>query len=113
MRGHPPPAWLAWPPDPPQSQAAQQFVSWSWISCGLILARRAIAALEWRHQGVIVMVNRRIFLLGSAAAAASAQTAPQQTVGTGMIGVGNRGSYLLQAAMAQPNARILALCDIK
>jgi predicted dehydrogenase len=53
-----------------------------------------------------------MFLLGSATAAATAQTA-QQTVGTGMIGVGNRGSYLLQAALAQPNARILALCDIK
>jgi myo-inositol 2-dehydrogenase/D-chiro-inositol 1-dehydrogenase len=58
------------------------------------------------------MVNRRMFLLGSAAAAATAQTAPQM-VGTGMIGVGNRGSYLLEAAMAQPNAKILALCDIK
>jgi myo-inositol 2-dehydrogenase/D-chiro-inositol 1-dehydrogenase len=57
------------------------------------------------------MVNRRGFLLGSVAAAASAQSA--QMVGTGMIGVGNRGSYLLQAAMAQPNAKIVALCDIK
>ena len=30
-----------------------------------------------------------------------------------MIGAGNRGSYLLEAALAQPDARILALCDIK
>lgn len=58
------------------------------------------------------MVNRREFLLGSAAAVAAAQPAAQ-TAGTGMIGVGNRGSYLLEAAMAQPGARILALCDIK
>jgi myo-inositol 2-dehydrogenase/D-chiro-inositol 1-dehydrogenase len=58
------------------------------------------------------MVNRRVFVLGSAAAAAAAQT-PRQSVGTGIIGVGNRGSYLLQAALAQPDARILALCDIK
>ena len=58
------------------------------------------------------MVNRRVFLLGSAAVAASAQNS-QQTVGTGMIGVGNRGSYLLQAALAQPESKILALCDIK
>ena len=58
------------------------------------------------------MVNRREFLLGSAAAVAAAQPA-QQMAGTGMIGVGGRGSYLLEAALAQPNARILALCDIK
>jgi predicted dehydrogenase len=61
----------------------------------------------------MAMVNRRVFLLGSAAsAAASAQTAPQ-AAGTGMIGTGNRGSYLLEAALAQPGAKILALCDIK
>jgi myo-inositol 2-dehydrogenase/D-chiro-inositol 1-dehydrogenase len=58
------------------------------------------------------MVNRRVFLLGSAAAAAAAQSA-QETAGTGMIGVGGRGSYLLEAAMAQPAAKILAVCDIK
>jgi predicted dehydrogenase len=57
-------------------------------------------------------VNRRAFLLGSAAAVASGQTS-QQIVGTGMIGVGNRGSYLLQGVLAQPNAKVLALCDIK
>src|SRR5437867_446179 len=58
------------------------------------------------------MVNRRIFLLGSAAAAA-ASAQPSQQVGTGMIGVGNRGSYLLQGVLAQPNAKVLAVCDIK
>src|ERR1051325_9482270 len=63
--------------------------------------------------GGIQMVNRRTFLLGSAAAAAASAQNAQTTVGTGMIGVGNRGSYLLQAAMAQPNAKIVALCDIK
>jgi myo-inositol 2-dehydrogenase/D-chiro-inositol 1-dehydrogenase len=30
-----------------------------------------------------------------------------------MIGVGNRGSYLLQGVLKQPNAKVLALCDIK
>jgi len=59
------------------------------------------------------MVNRRAFLLGSAAAAAATAQSSQQPVGTGMIGVGNRGSYLLQGVLAQPNAKVLALCDIK
>ena len=58
------------------------------------------------------MVNRRMFLLGSAVAVASGQTS-RQSVGTGMIGVGNRGSYLLQGVLAQGNAKVLALCDIK
>jgi len=53
------------------------------------------------------MVNRRSFLLASAVTAATAQT-DGDTAGTGMIGVGNRGAYLLEAAMAQPRARILA-----
>jgi predicted dehydrogenase len=51
-----------------------------------------------------------MFLMGSAAAA-MAQTL--QTVGTGMIGVGNRGSYLLSGVLLQPNAKLLGLCDIK
>jgi myo-inositol 2-dehydrogenase / D-chiro-inositol 1-dehydrogenase len=59
------------------------------------------------------MINRRAFLLGSAAAAAASAQESQRAVGTGIIGVGGRGSYLLQAAMAQPAAKILALCDIK
>ena len=58
------------------------------------------------------MVNRRMFLLGSAVAAASGQTSPQR-IGTAMIGAGNRGSYLLQGVLEQPNAKVLAVCDIK
>lgn len=57
-------------------------------------------------------MDRRIFLFGSAAAAALGQTS-EQRVGTGMIGVGNRGSYLLQGVLAQPTAKVMALCDIK
>jgi predicted dehydrogenase len=59
-------------------------------------------------------MNRRYFLLGSAAAAHSvfAQGASDR-VGTAMIGTGNRGSYVLQGVMAQPNARVAALCDLK
>ena len=33
--------------------------------------------------------------------------------GTALIGIGNRGSYLLTAVMDQPNARVVALCDNK
>jgi predicted dehydrogenase len=52
--------------------------------------------------------------MGSAAAAQAVfgQSANAQ-VGTAMIGVGNRGSYLLTAVMGQPNARVVALCDNK
>ena len=59
-------------------------------------------------------MNRRNFLISTAAAA---QTAVGQSstdrVATGMIGVGNRGSYLLKAVMAQADARVVALCDNK
>src|SRR6516225_9529831 len=56
-------------------------------------------------------VNRRIFLLGSAVAAHAFQS--EKTVGTASIGVGNRGSFLLQGVLRQPNAKLVALCDIK
>ena len=57
-------------------------------------------------------VNRRFFLLGGSALAAHAFQS-ETTVGTGMIGTGNRGSFLLQGVLQQPNAKVLALCDIK
>lgn len=55
--------------------------------------------------------TRRTFLLSSALAAQAFQS--EKTIGTGMIGVGNRGSFLLQGVLQQPNAKVLALCDIK
>jgi predicted dehydrogenase len=58
-------------------------------------------------------VNRRSFLLGSAVAARIGYGQTAQTVNTASIGVGNRGSYLLKAVLAQSNAKIVALCDIK
>jgi myo-inositol 2-dehydrogenase / D-chiro-inositol 1-dehydrogenase len=56
-------------------------------------------------------LNRRFFLLGSALAANAFQA--EKTVNTAMIGVGNRGSFLLQGVLQQPNAKVLALCDNK
>lgn len=59
-------------------------------------------------------MNRRYFIMGSAIASHSVfgQTAGKQ-VGTAMIGVGNRGSYLLKEVMAQPDVKVVALCDNK
>jgi myo-inositol 2-dehydrogenase/D-chiro-inositol 1-dehydrogenase len=57
-------------------------------------------------------VDRRLFLVGATTAAARAfQT--ETKVNTAMIGIGNRGSFLLQAVLRQPNAKVVALCDIK
>jgi myo-inositol 2-dehydrogenase/D-chiro-inositol 1-dehydrogenase len=56
-------------------------------------------------------LDRRFFLLGSALAAQAFQS--EKSVNTAMIGVGNRGSFLLQGVLRQPNAKVLALCDIK
>lgn len=58
-------------------------------------------------------VNRRNFLIGSALAQRLASGQAGRPVGTGMIGTGNRGSYLLRGVLAQPGAKVLALCDIK
>ncbi len=58
-------------------------------------------------------MNRRSFLAASAAAqAVFAQTANDQ-VSTAVIGVGNRGGFLLSAVLKQSDARVTAICDLK
>src|SRR3954447_11024177 len=57
------------------------------------------------------IMNRRAFLVGSAAATAAFAQSEQKSVRTGMIGVGNRGSYLLEAVTAQSVAKVVAVCD--
>jgi myo-inositol 2-dehydrogenase / D-chiro-inositol 1-dehydrogenase len=70
-------------------------------------------------------MDRRNFLLGSAAAAQAAlgqtptSTEPvkllpdSERVPSAMIGVGGRGTYHVRAVLEQPNAKIVGLCDIK
>jgi myo-inositol 2-dehydrogenase / D-chiro-inositol 1-dehydrogenase len=58
-------------------------------------------------------MNRRYFLLGSAALAAQRTVYPQSTLGVGMIGTGNRGSSVLGSVVAQPAVVVKALCDLK
>lgn len=57
--------------------------------------------------------NRRLFLLGSAAIPGALFGQSGDAVGTGMIGTGNRGSYLLKTVLDQPAAKVTAVCDIK
>jgi myo-inositol 2-dehydrogenase / D-chiro-inositol 1-dehydrogenase len=53
-----------------------------------------------------------MFVLGSAAAGVmSAQS--KDPVPTGMIGIGNRGTLLLRGVLDEPDAKLVALCDIK
>jgi myo-inositol 2-dehydrogenase/D-chiro-inositol 1-dehydrogenase len=58
-------------------------------------------------------VQRRRFLLASAAAAAQTAWSQSAKVKTAVIGTGNRGSYLLQGVLEQPDAEVAAVCDIK
>jgi predicted dehydrogenase len=60
-------------------------------------------------------VHRRSFLLASAAAAAGTAWGQNTAakVRTALIGTGNRGSYLLQGVLEQPDAEVAALCDLK
>jgi predicted dehydrogenase len=56
---------------------------------------------------------RRDFLAAAAAAPAALSQSANDAVSVGMIGVGNRGSYVMQGVIAQPNAKVTAVCDIK
>src|SRR5262245_6934051 len=58
-----------------------------------------------------MQVHRRTFLLASAAAAGLAQDAAKVT--TAVIGVGGRGTNLLNGVLEQPNANVVALSDLK
>jgi predicted dehydrogenase len=63
-------------------------------------------------------VNRRVFSKAAATASAAYSLAPARVIGAneqlrlGFIGVGNRGCQLLKAFLAQPDARVAALCDV-
>ena len=56
---------------------------------------------------------RRDFIAAAAAAPAAFAQSANNTVSVGMIGVGNRGFYVMQGVIAQPNAKVTAVCDIK
>lgn len=59
-------------------------------------------------------MHRRNFLVTSATAAQAAfSQSPGARAGTAVIGTGNRGSYLLDSVLAQPDARVTAVCDLK
>lgn len=58
-------------------------------------------------------VNRRSFLITAPLAASAAVWQDTPKVATAVIGVGNRGSYLLQGVIQQPNAKVAMLCDNK
>lgn len=55
-------------------------------------------------------MNRRTFVIS--ASAAFAQN-PSDSVATAIVGVGNRGSFLLESILNQPNARVTMVCDNK
>ena len=61
-------------------------------------------------------MKRRDFLLGAAGIAAlgpaSAQSGAEDPVRIGIVGVGNRGTYLLQVLLGMPGVRIAAICDL-
>ncbi len=70
-------------------------------------------------------VSRRSFLKRSLAAGAAplivpssvlglnGQTPPSERITVGCLGVGDRGTYLLGATLQQPDAHVVAMCDVK
>jgi len=58
-------------------------------------------------------LQRRSFILAPAAASGLFAAQPSDRVATAVIGTGNRGSYLLSGVLAQPNTKVIAVCDIK
>ncbi len=63
-------------------------------------------------------VTRRTFSGVALSAAAASALAPSRVLGAndqvrlGVIGVGNRGCQLLRGFLAQPDAKVVALCDV-
>ncbi|HYM12297.1 MAG TPA: Gfo/Idh/MocA family oxidoreductase [Bryobacterales bacterium] len=58
-------------------------------------------------------MTRRHFLSATAAVPALLQSqSPNNVIRVGMIGVGNRGSFLLRQVLKVPNVKVVAICDI-
>ena len=61
-------------------------------------------------------ISRRSLLTSAASLAAApamlAQRSPNDRIGVAMIGVGTRGSYLLEQAQECPNTEIRVICDL-
>ena len=77
----------------------------------VVRGRTGLGKPKWCKIADVMDVNRRSFVLGSALLPMAASAQPAARVNTGMIGVGNRGSYLLQTVLEQPEAKVVALCD--
>ncbi|MBI5083275.1 MAG: Gfo/Idh/MocA family oxidoreductase [Acidobacteria bacterium] len=58
-------------------------------------------------------LQRRDFMLASAAVGGVARAQTAERIATAVIGTGNRGSYLLSGVLEQPEAKVAAVCDIK
>ena len=67
----------------------------------------------WAYTVLGVVYERESQILSDGLRLGRPCIASEKVVGTAMIGVGNRGSFLLQGVLQQPNAKVLALCDIK
>lgn len=52
-------------------------------------------------------------IMASAASAAPAQSNPADTIGVGFVGVGGRGTALLEETLKIPGVEVRAICDIK
>jgi myo-inositol 2-dehydrogenase/D-chiro-inositol 1-dehydrogenase len=57
-------------------------------------------------------MTRRHFLSTAAAPVFLPSQSPNDLIRVGMIGVGNRGSFLLQQVLKFPNVKVVAICDI-
>ena len=58
-------------------------------------------------------MTRRHFLSTTAAAPALLHSqSPNNVIRVGIIGVGNRGSFLLRQVLKVPNVKVVAICDL-
>src|SRR5262249_38395650 len=103
-------------------------LTWTCL-CGLMRLRQLAFDPEWRtcyrfgrgnrSSAMAKGVDRRTFSKAVATATAAAMSiAPGRVLGAndqvriGFIGVGNRGCQLLRGFLAQPDAKVVGLCDI-
>ena len=58
-------------------------------------------------------MERRQFLAAAALAPGAFGQSANDAIGVGMIGTGNRGTYVMRGVIQQPGANVVAVCDIK
>lgn len=94
------------PVERPEESASQK------LKANMRIVPKPTTRREFLKDSTIVTVGTGLGLKAISSPAVLGNSAPSKRVRVGFIGLGNRGSQLLQGFLAQPDCEVAALCDV-